>query len=102
MAKMPFLIKGLEHPKKIASGAAMTKGEGTAIMMTTKDPIKWLRVSGVMTIEGMSIVAAGTATTIETRPVLASQHIGLDPHGISINRHTRCLMGLAVCTFTST
>jgi hypothetical protein len=79
MAKTLFIISGPCHPKKIASGAAITKGEDTTTMVTTKDPVKWLRVSGVMTIEGMSTIAASIATTIETRPVLASRHISLDP-----------------------
>ena len=101
MAKMLFIISGLGQPKKIASGAVITKGEGTATMKTMKDSVKWLRVSGVTTIEGMSTAGAGTAMTIETHPVLASRHIGLDPRDISINRQTRYLMGLAICTFTS-
>ena len=102
MAKTLFIISGLGHPKKTALGVAIIKGEGTATMMNTKDPVKWLRVSGVTTIEGMSTAGVGTAMTIETRPVLASRHIGLDPREISINRQTRYLMGLAICTFTST
>ena len=72
MAKTLFIINGLGHPKKIASGAAITKGEGTATMTTTKDLVRWLWVSGAITVEEMSTAAADTATTIETRPVLAS------------------------------
>jgi hypothetical protein len=102
MAKTLFTINGLGHPKKIASGAAIVKGEDTATMMNTKDPVRWLRVSGAITVEEMSTAAADTATTIETRPVLASQHISLDPREISVNRQTRYLMGLAICTFAST
>ena len=101
MAKTLFTISGLGHPKKITSGAVIIKSEGTATMMTMKDPVKWLQVSGVITFEEMSTAAADTAMTIETRPVLVSRHIGLDPREISINRQTRYLMGLAICTFTS-
>ena len=82
MAKTLFTINGLGHPKKIASGAAIIKGEGTATTTNTKDPVRWLQVSGVITVEEMSTAAADTATTIETRPVPASRHIGLDPREI--------------------
>jgi hypothetical protein len=102
MAKTPFTISALGHPKKITLHAVITKSEGTTTMMTMKDPVKWLRVSGVITVEEMRTAAVDTGTTIETRPVLASRHIGLDPREISINRQTRYLMGLAICTFTST
>ena len=86
MAKTLFTISGLGHPKKIASGVAIIKGEGTATTTNTKDPVKWLRVSGAITVEEMSTAAADAATTIETRLVLASRHIGLDPREILINR----------------
>ena len=102
MAKTLFTISGLDHLKKITSGAVITKSEGTTTMMTMKDPVTWLRVSGVITVEEMSTVAADTATTIEMRLVLVRRHIGQDPREISINRQTRYLMGLAICTFTLT
>jgi hypothetical protein len=51
MAKTLFITNGQGHPKKIASGAAITKCEGTATMMTMKDPVKWLRVLGVITVK---------------------------------------------------
>jgi hypothetical protein len=51
MVKTLFIISGLGHPKKIASGAVITKSGGTATMMTMKDPVKWLRVLGVITVK---------------------------------------------------
>jgi hypothetical protein len=102
MMRTLFIIRGLAHPKRISIGVAITRGEGTATLMTMEDPIKWLLVSGVTTVEGMRTAMVDIATTIETRPVQASRHIGLDPRKISINRQTRFLMDLAICTFTST
>jgi hypothetical protein len=97
-----FHNKRARSPKRIVSSAATIKGEGTATLMTMKDPVRWLLVSEVTIVEGMSTAVAGTATTIEMHPVLASQHIGLDPREMTIKHQSRYLMDLAICTFIST